>query len=338
MFITILVAFILGYLAIALEHPLKINKAASALITGVVIWLLIMFGRDALFANSEAFKEYLTQHTAADLIAFIVHGEIPKALGETAQILFFLMAAMTIVEIVDVHNGFSIITDRITARKKIPLMWLLSFITFFLSAVLDNLTSTIVMMALLRRLVADRQTRLYFASLVVIAANSGGAWSPIGDVTTIMLWIGGQGTAKAIILRLIIPSIVSIVIPLIIISLFMKGEVASPENAANNHLDAHDVASKKEGLLVFCIGVGGLIFVPIFKTITHLPPYLGMLLSLGILWVITEIMHWHKSQEIRSKFAVASILRRIDTPTILFFLGILTAVSEIGRASCRERV
>ncbi len=332
MFIAILVVFIVGYLAIALEHPLRINKAASALLTGVAIWLLIMFGRDVLFANAESFKEYLTHHAQSDLIGFIVHGEIPKALGEIAQILFFLLAAMTIVEIIDVHNGFSIITDRITARKKIPLIWLLSFITFFLSAVLDNLTTAIVMMALLRRLIADKTTRLYFASLIVIAANSGGAWSPIGDVTTIMLWIGGQVTAKTIILRLIVPSLISIIVPLIIVSFFMKGDVVSPENASNNGLCHSNGVTKREGLLVFCLGVGGLIFVPIFKTITHLPPYLGMLLSLGILWVVTEIMHWHKDQEVRSKLAVAAILRRIDTPTILFFLGILTAVSGLATA------
>jgi Na+/H+ antiporter NhaD/arsenite permease-like protein len=235
---------------------------------------------------------------------------------------------MTIVEIIDQHEGFKVITDRITTTHKVKLLWIIVGITFFMSAVLDNLTTTIVMVALLKKLIVDQKTRWFFVSMVVLAANSGGAWSPIGDVTTIMLWIGGQITGLSIIAKIILPSIVSIVVPLAIVSLSMKGIVDRPLKLK------HEVSftTYPERIIVFSVGVGALLFVPVFKTITHLPPYMGMLFGLGVLWIVTEIMHKSKSSEIKGKLKAVNILRKVDTPTVLFFLGILSAVACLQSA------
>ncbi|MBP5583745.1 MAG: sodium:proton antiporter NhaD, partial [Bacteroidales bacterium] len=249
-------------------------------------------------------------------------------LAETAQTLFFLFAAMTIVEIVDRHNGFKIITDRITATSKVKLLWILSFLTFFMSAVLDNLTTTIVILSLLRKLINDQHTRWTYASIVVIAANAGGAWSPIGDVTTIMLWIGGQITAAKIITGIILPSLVSMIVPLIILSFTLKGEIERPEESE----EAESITTPGEQMALLILGVGLLLFVPVFKTITHLPPYMGMLLGLGVMWMVTELMHKKKSWEIKKRLTVVHILKHVETPTIFFFLGILTAVGALGAA------
>ena len=304
-----IVIFVLGYLAIALEHPIKIDKAASALITGVLVWtLFVLSGADQHFIEEE-----LLHH-----------------LSEISSILFFLLGAMTIVELVDAHEGFSIITDKIKTKNRVKLLWIVSVLTFFFSAALDNLTTTIVMVSLLRKLIDDKYDRWFFAGIVVVAANSGGAWSPIGDVTTTMLWIGGQLTTMTIIKTLIIPSIVTMLVPLIVLSFTMKGEVVRPTEDA--HEDNSDPTTTLERNLIFFLGVAGLLFVPVFKTLTHLPPFMGMMLSLGVLWLVTEIIHRSKNTADKSQLSVIGVLRKIDTASVLFFLGILLAVSGLQSA------
>ena len=304
-----IVIFVLGYLAIALEHPIKIDKAASALITGVLVWtLFVLSGADQHFIEEE-----LLHH-----------------LSEISSILFFLLGAMTIVELVDAHEGFSIITDKITTKNRVKLLWIVSVLTFFFSAALDNLTTTIVMVSLLRKLIDDKYDRWFFAGIVVVAANAGGAWSPIGDVTTTMLWIGGQLTTMTIIKTLIIPSIVTMLVPLIVLSFTMKGDVVRPTVDALE--DNSDPTTAFERNLIFFLGVAGLLFVPVFKTLTHLPPFMGMMLSLGVLWLVTEIIHRSKNTADKSQLSVIGVLRKIDTASVLFFLGILLAVSGLQSA------
>ena len=290
---------------IALEHPLKINKSATAVLLAAVIWAVF-----ALFGPG------------------IKDGALIHHLGETAEILFFLLGAMTIVEIVDKHDGFSIITDRITTTSKRKLLWIISILTFFMSAVLDNLTTSIVMCALLRKLVADKNTRWFFAGMVILAANAGGAWSPIGDVTTIMLWIKGNITAGNIILETFLPSLVSLLVPVAIIGMTMKGKLERPEKVV---VEGTSSVTRKQSLLILCMGVGLLLFVPFFKTITHLPPYLGILFGLGILWITTEIMHKNNPSNY-SRLNVTAIIQKVDVPSVLFFLGILMAVSCLNEA------
>ncbi|MDB4581541.1 sodium:proton antiporter NhaD [Draconibacterium sp.] len=334
MFILMVVVFVLGYTAIALEHPLKIDKAASALIIGTLCWVVYILGAEQILhmGFSPAWQEFMTTHPDEHGIhaihEFIIESEIIHHLGEIAEILFFLLGAMTIVEVVDQHEGFKIITDKIKTTNKVKLLWILSILTFFMSALLDNLTTTIVLVALLRKLIDDKQTRWFFASMVVLAANAGGAWSPIGDVTTIMLWIGGQITAVNIITNVILPSIVCIVVPLVILSFTMKGNVTRPviEN------DDIEYTTSRERVLFLILGISGLLFVPVFKTATHLPPYMGMLLSLGLLWAVGEVIHKDKPKEIKNKLKVTSILQKVDVPTVLFFLGILSAVAALQSA------
>ncbi len=334
MFILMVVIFVLGYTAIALEHPLKVDKSASALILGSVIWVVYMLGGEGILSLgfSPSWATFLASHPDAHGLhavhEFIVDHEIIHHLGEISEILFFLLGAMTIVEAVDQHEGFKIITDKIKTTNKVKLLWILSILTFFMSALLDNLTTTIVMVALIRKLIDDKQTRWFFASIVVIAANAGGAWSPIGDVTTIMLWIGGQVTALQIIEGVLLPSLANIIVPLIILSFTMKGEVTRPVVKENET----EMTTSGERLLFLIIGVGGLLFVPVFKTFTHLPPYMGMLLSLGIIWVVGEIIHKNKSEEIKNKLKITAVLRKVDVPTVFFFLGILTAVAALQSA------
>lgn len=334
MFILMVVIFVLGYMAIALEHPLKIDKAASALIIGTLCWVAYMIGAEDILhlGFSPSWGAFLAAHPDAHGIhaihEFIVEKEIIHHLGEIGEILFFLLGAMTIVEVVDQHEGFKIITDKIKTTNKVKLLWILSFLTFFMSALLDNLTTTIVLVALLRKLIDDKQTRWFFASMVVLAANAGGAWSPIGDVTTIMLWIGNQITALKIIEGVFLPSLACMVVPLAILSFTMKGNVKRPEIDE----DEEDITTPNEKVLFLILGVGGLLFVPVFKTLTHLPPYMGMLLSLGILWVVSEVIHRNKPTEIKNQLKVINILRRVDVPTVLFFLGILSAVAALQSA------
>ena len=333
MFILMVVVFVLGYLAIALEHPLKVDKAASALIIGTLCWVVYVIGAEDILAlgfspSWEAFSQAHSGNLLELVPEFIAEFEIVHHLGEIAEILFFLLGAMTIVEVVDQHDGFKIITDKIKTTNKIKLLWILSFLTFFMSTLLDNLTTTIVLVALLRKLVDDKETRWFFASMVVLAANAGGAWSPIGDVTTIMLWIGGQVTAGAIISRVVLPSLVCMAVPLIIISFTMKGKVQRPQ--FND--DEDELTTQFEQVFMLILGVAGLLFVPLFKTITHLPPYMGMLLSLGVIWAVSEIMHKNKPDDIKYQLSVTGILKRVDVPTVLFFLGILSAVAALQSA------
>jgi len=305
-----IVVFVLGYLAIALEHPIKVDKAASALIIGALGW--------TLFAFSGIDHHSLTH-------------EIQHHIVDIAEILFFLLGAMTIVELIDAHQGFAIITDKITTNNKVKLLWILSIITFFFSATLDNLTTSIVMAALLTKLIKDRDTLWMFAGIIILVANAGGAWSPIGDITTIMLWIGGQVSAVNIITSVIGPSIVCALVPLLYLTFRLKGKVQRPENTI---LEEHKInpTSSFERNLIFYLGVCGLLFVPIFKTITHLPPYVGMIFSLGVLWLVTEIIHKSKNQEQKSQLSVIGVLKKIDTATIFFFLGILLAVASLQSA------
>jgi Na+/H+ antiporter NhaD/arsenite permease-like protein len=297
--------FVLGYAAITLEHSIKINKAAVALVTGVLCWtVLILFA-----ADTHVVSEELTHH-----------------LGEVSGILFFLLGAMTIVELIDAHDGFDIITTRIKQTDKRQLLWMVAFITFFLSAVLDNLTTTIVVVSLLRKLIKEAKERLFFAGMVVVAANAGGAWSPIGDVTTTMLWIGGQITSANIITSLLLPSIVCIVVPLIYLSFKLKGNIERPHVEVNGHKSA---LTERQQSVVFFSGVLILILVPVFKTMTHLPPFMGILLGLGLLWIITEIIHGKKDEEDKHNLSVVHALRKIDSPSILFFLGILVSIAAL---------
>jgi len=297
----IIVIFIIGYLAIAFEHPLKINKAASALLTGVVCWAIF-----ALLGNEREF----------------ISAELGHHLSEIAGILFFLLGAMVIVELIDAHDGFEIITQRIHTTSKKKLVWIVGLLAFFLSAVLDNLTTAIVMVTLLRKLIPSHKDRLIFASLVVISANAGGAWSPIGDVTTTMLWIGNQVSAGNIIIKTIIPSLVCFLVPAFIIGVKMDGAI---EKVVHEEEKLNTTPGQRKW--VFIIGVACLLFVPIFKTITHLPPYMGIVFGLGLMWVLTEIIHSDKDDREKGLFSVNHAIRKIDTPSILFFLGILLAVS-----------
>jgi Na+/H+ antiporter NhaD/arsenite permease-like protein len=336
MFIIMVVVFVLGYLAIALEHPLHVDKAVPALAIGTLLWVLYIFGAYDIFTAglSDAWNNYIHdgqahgEHGIKAMRHFIVDKEIIHHLGEISEILFFLLGAMTIVEVIDQHNGFKIITDRIKTTKKVKLLWILSFLTFFMSAALDNLTTTIVMVALLRKLISDKETRWFFASMVVLAANAGGAWSPIGDVTTIMLWIGNQVTAGSIIARVIIPSLFTMIVPLALLSFILKGNVTRPEVDANEKI----YTTLFERKLFLIMGVCGLLFVPVFKTVTHLPPYMGMLLSLSVIWLTSELLHKDKPEEFKKRLKVIYILQKVDTPTILFFLGILSAVAALQSA------
>lgn len=299
--------FIIGYLAIAFEHTIKINKTAPALLSGVLCWTVyILFSQD-----HELVAEQLMEN-----------------LGEFSGILFFLMGAMTIVEIIDSHDGFYIITQQITQSNKRKLLWIISGMTFFLSPILDNLTTAIVMVSLLMKIITEPKDRLYFVAMIIIAANSGGAWSPIGDVTTTMLWLGGQITAGNIIKVLILPSIVSLIVPLLLISPRLKGEAQSPTDITPK---AIPVLKQSQQLIILFSGILVLVLVPVFKTVTHLPPYMGILLGLAIMWIITESIGGSKEENERWHLSPAYALRKIDTPSILFFLGILLSIAVLER-------
>ncbi len=317
--ICIVVAFVAGYLCIALESFTKVNKAAIALLMCVVCWTLLMI-------DPSSFYPQIVDGSVIHHISEVIEHH----LGDAGGTLFFLMGAMTIVEIVDTNGGFNFVRDAIKTRSKRKLLWRVAFMTFFLSAILDNLTTSIVMIMVLRKLVQDREDRLLYAALVVIAANSGGAFSPIGDVTTIMLWIKGVITTQGVLSEIFIPSLVSMVIPAAILSFSLKGKFDKSQNLVVNEISQF---TKTQRNIIFWLGVGGLIFVPIFKTITHLPPFMGILLVLGVLWTTTEIFHYNTAEDDTMAKRVSDILSRIDLSTIMFFLGILMAVSvlqEVG--------
>lgn len=343
MLFLILAIFVIGYGFIAFEHQVGVNKAGVALFTGVLLWVIytVFLPEMAAIHSSDAFNHYLKLHPAiADLplaeqcVDFIVGHQIIEALGEISSTLFFLIGAMTIVEIIDVHGGFAVITHRITTRKKVKLLWVISLVTFFLSAILDNMTTAIVMVMLVRRIIGNKSERWLFASIVILAANSGGAWSPIGDITTIMLWIKGNITASNIILETFLPSLVACVVPTYICSRLISGtldEMIDDKEEAPDSYSILQIMPKKERLTIAILGVVCLVSIPIFKSLTHLPPFMGILLALGIMWIYTEIAYdkIHDIDE-KNKHRVPRILRHLDTPTILFFLGILLAVDALN--------
>ncbi|MBI4977924.1 MAG: sodium:proton antiporter NhaD [Spirochaetes bacterium] len=300
--LSIISVFLIGYILIAFENGVHINKAATALATGVITWVLFII--------------FTPEHAAA----------IPKLrehLGVIAEIVFFLLGAMTIVELIDAHDGFDVITSRITTGNKRLLLWIIGLVTFFLSAVLDNLTTAIVMTSMTRRLMSDRKDRLTFIGIVIIAANAGGVWTPIGDVTTTMLWIAGNISSLKTMTHLFLPSIACLIVPLTVLSFGMRGTVDVPAASRNERVVS------PEKYIVFFTGVGVLVLIPVFKALTHLPPYMGILLGLSVLWIITELMHRGKEHDYRTKLSVAKALQRIDSTSILFFLGILIAVASL---------
>jgi len=299
--------FVLTYAAIAFEHPLKINKSASALLGAGLLWTVYV-----LMAPDN----------------HIVGHQLSETLVETAQIVFFLMGAMTIVEVVDAHQGFDVITSRIRTHSLTVLMWLIGWVTFFLSSILDNLTTAIVMVSLLSKLLSQREDRLYFAGLVVIAANAGGAWSPIGDVTTTMLWIGGQITPLSIMSSVFAPSVINLLVPMLIVSWQMRGRrIDAP--TLDDASEAGVRTTPFERNLMFLLGLGVLVAVPVFKTVTHLPPFMGVLLGLGLLWMVGDLVHKDKPDEIRQPLDLTAALSRIDMASVVFFIGILLAVATL---------
>lgn len=307
--------FVLAYAMIAFEHPLRINKAAVALIAAGLMWTVY-----SILAGSG------TVPTAPHGIESVTE-QLTEKLGETAAIVFFLIGAMTIVEVTDSHGGFEVITSRIRATRLSSLLWVIGTIAFFLSSILDNMTTTILMVALMKRLLKDQQQRLMFAGIIVIAANAGGAWTPIGDVTTTMLWIGGQITTAAIMKSLLLPSLVCTLIPLTIAAMMMKGNVVPPDGLRSGAAPGTTSFEKK---LMFFMGMGSLMFVPVFKAVTHLPPYLGILLALGVLWLVGELLHRNKSEEEKDYLTLTKALRRIDMASVVFFIGILLAVATMS--------
>ncbi len=310
--------FVLGYLCIATEHILHINKATFALILCALLWAILgVCGFD---------RELL-------------HGDMLKALGETSEIVFFLIGAMTIVELIDRYGGFSIIIKRIHARNKRQLMWILAIVTFILSAILDNMTTTIIMVMMMRRMLTVQRERWLFAAVIVMAANSGGAWSPIGDVTTIMLWMRNLVNSTSLVYMLIIPAIVSTIIPTWIATRFIKADPVEKLNEQDQRVgyvmsEHHPRISR--GMLIG--GVAGLIFVPIFKSITHLPPYMGILISLGFLWLATEVIVRRYDLDKKIEGRISQVMTRIDMSSVLFFLGILMAVSALGAAGILDNM
>lgn len=306
MLVLLTVIFLLAYTAIALEHPLKVNKSSSALIGAGLLW--------TVYAVSTG-----NHH--------LVNEQLNESLSATAQIIFFLMGAMTIVELVDAHQGFEVITSRIKTTQQTSLLWLIGFVTFFLSAMLDNLTTTIVMISLMKKLLDKHDDRLFFAGVIVVAANAGGAWSPIGDVTTTMLWIGGQITTMAIIKGVFLASLANLIVPLAITSYFLRGKQVVAPTFVDRRRGA--ITTPFERNLMFTLGIGTLIAVPIFKTLTHLPPFMGILFGLGILWLVGELVHRNKNEEEKYHLTLTHALAKIDMSSVVFFIGILMAVATL---------
>ena len=314
MLTVVVVVFILGYLTIVFEHPLKLDKTVPALLMGALCWAFISLGHLPLVDSHH--------HIAGQEDVLLHH------IGKVAEILFFLIGAMTIVELVDLHHGFAVITNRIKTTKKSTMLWIICILAFFLSATLDNLAATIVLVSLLRKLVPDKMERVWFVSMAVIAANAGGAWSPIGDVTTTMLWIGKKVSTGGLITHLVLPSIVCIVVPLLIASRMkvFQGNITPSEYDGEKEKE-NELLLGSRRMLGF--GIGGLVFVPIFKTITHLPPYVGMMLALGVVWLVSEIIHREETFDTKQKYTGHHALSRIEMSSILFFLGILVAVTAL---------
>ena len=304
----LIIIFVITYAAITLEHSIKINKSATALLGAGLLW--------TIYAVSTG--DHL-----------VVGHQLSESIASTAEIVFFLIGAMTIVEVIDAHNGFEVITSRIKTNKLNHLLWIVGFLSFFLSAVLDNLTATIVMISLTRKLLQKQEDRLLFAAMVVISANAGGAWSPIGDVTTTMLWIGGQITSLAIIKGLFLASLANLIAPLLFVSHAMRGKLISSQTKTKTYNASSILTSNFERNTMFYLGLGILILVPVFKTLTHLPPFMGILFGLGLLWLVGDLIHYKKEDADKQQFTLAHALHRIDMTSIVFFIGILLAVATL---------
>lgn len=340
MITTMIVIFLIGYLLIALEHPLKLNKSGTALLTGITLWVIYTISAPDLVPNAsfEEFEKYIKSFPALanlpyeeQVVKYVVEHQILESIGDIAETLIFLIGAMIIVELIDVHGGFMFITNRITTKDKRKLLVMIASLTFFMSAVLDNLTTAIVMIVLIGKLIGNYKERWVFGSIIIIAANSGGAWSPIGDITTIMLWVRGNISTSATIPHLFLPSLISALVPVLIARKFLHGDVSSPHNIRDKNED-NDLLKElktKEKFSILILGVGCLLFVPIFKTITHLPPFMGILFGVSILWIYTEIMYRRNSVPEELKLRLSKVVHRIDGATLLFFLGILLAVDAL---------
>jgi Na+/H+ antiporter NhaD/arsenite permease-like protein len=320
----IIVIFIIGYILITLEHQVRINKTASALLTAVICWTLFIISKpgDAMLEN-ENFQHYIHLYANGSFTGFVTH-ELTRHLSNISEILFFLLGAMTIVELIDAYQGFNFVTSKIKTQNPKALLWIVCWLAFFLSAVLDNLTTTIVMISLTRKLIGDKEARLLFTGMIIIAANAGGAWTPIGDVTTTMLWVGGQITTVNIIKTLFVPSVVCMLIPLLILTFRMK---KTKLGVINTHPDLERGVAGGKWILI--LGLGVMLCVPVFKVVTHLPPYIGMLGGLAIIWIVSEMFSARLDDAMKKNYTAAGALSRIDVPTILFFLGILLAVGAL---------
>lgn len=328
----IIFIFLVGYFLIALEHPVKINKTATALITGVFCWTLFALDTpDAGFLTSSHYTSFLqtlkngVNMEASEVYMSFIRSELSHHLSQISGIIFFLLGAMTIVELIDAHHGFRFITEMIKTLDIRKLLWIICWVTFVLSAILDNLTTSIVMVSLTRKLVQDDKKRLFFAGMIIIAANAGGAWSPIGDVTTTMLWIGGQISSAGIIKTLFVPSVICLLVPLLYLNFKLKGSLDPRVTIGDGQTPEY----VKGGKTMLFVGVGTLVSVPIFKTVTHLPPYMGMLLGLGVLWVVSELINPHLDDFEKRKYSATTALSRIDASSVLFFMGILLAVTAL---------
>ena len=333
------ILFIVGYVLISLEHKVKINKGATALVLSSLLWTIYIFASPGIVPSFDpsGFQFFLHENPALDglslkkqVLDYVVSVQLLEHVGDVGEIIFFLLGAMTIVELIDAHNGFSLITDRITTHNKKKLLWLLSLVAFFLSAVIDNMTTAIVMVALLNKLIPDKKERWWFASIVILAANGGGAWSPIGDVTTILLWVKGTISPVPLIKYIFLPSLVSVLIPLIWVSRKLKGEVQPvPASGVQGEVSHEELLAKRYRLLILVLGIGGLLAVPVYKSLTHLPPFTGVMLVVGVLWMITDRLYHKIPDEIPFHLRVGSLVKRIDIPTLLFFLGILLSVAAL---------
>jgi Na+/H+ antiporter NhaD/arsenite permease-like protein len=339
-----IVVFLLGYFSIAMEHTIKINKASIALLIGMLLWVVYLYLAPSIVqsVSAQSFTDFLYHNDGLSNLthkeqvrSFVVNHQLLESMGDISETLLFLIGAMTVVEVIDVHGGFNFITNWIVTRKRRKLLWLVAIITFFLSAVLDNLTTTIVMVMLIRKIVKDTRERWIFCSMIVLAANSGGAWSPIGDITTIMLWVKGNITSLSIVKSIFLPSLISLIVPLSIAQYWLKGKLPTSPNESYmedpNSLNYYLTPMNR--FVVFVSGISILILAPVFKAATHLPPFVGVLLGVSILWIYTELMYNHKKNMSETiKVRVSSVFQRLDISTLMFFLGILLAVDALAHA------
>lgn len=347
MVLTMGILFLIGYLLITLEGKIDINKGAIALVLSSVLWTLYVIAAPQIvpIANATGLANYLAENpilgketAAKQAVDYVIDNQLLEHVGDVGEIVFFLLGAMTVVEMIDSHNGFALITNFIKTRSKRKLLWLVAVLAFFLSAVIDNMTTAIVMTALMCKLIPDKKERWWFSAIIILASNSGGAWSPIGDVTTILLWVKGTVTPMPLIKYILLPSIVSVLIPLLWVSTKLKGEIAYNNVEKTEGLTHEEQLAYRNRLLILIVGVCGLLAVPVFKTITHLPPYAGVMLVVGILWILTDRLYRHVGHDIPLRLRLESVLKRVDYATLLFFLGILLSVAALQAAGALATV